>query len=82
MFIESNVSYFSSKGGPITGSLDVGVSTDPKDTAASVKVLMSYTGAKVREQTNVCLMNLAGADGVYIYVRYELLYGHAKPDTL
>lgn len=68
MFIQSNVSSFSSKTGSITGSLDVGVSTDPKDTAASVKVLMSYTGTDVREQTNVCLMNLAGADGLYIYV--------------
>jgi hypothetical protein len=72
IFVQSNVSCLLSQAGPITGSFNLGISTDPNDTRISVKVEMSYSGADIRERTSVCLMNLAGSDGVYIYVcHYE-----------
>lgn len=78
IFVQSNVSCLPSKVGPITGSLTVGINPDPSDTMATVKVLMSYTGTEIREQTSVCLMNLAGSDGLYIYVPPNL----SAPDHL
>ncbi|KIP04224.1 hypothetical protein PHLGIDRAFT_37052 [Phlebiopsis gigantea 11061_1 CR5-6] len=72
MFVQSNVSGPTNTSKVITGSLNVGVSNDPTDTRASVKVLMTYTGTTIREQTSVCLMNLAGSDGLYIYVPERL----------
>ena len=68
MFIQSNVSGPTNTSKVINGSLNVDVSSDPTDTQASVKVVMTYTGTEIREQTSVCLMNLAGSDGLYIYV--------------
>lgn len=68
VFVQSNVSCLQSKAGPITGSLTVSTSPNPQDTNATVKVYMSYTGTHVRERTSVCLMNLYGSDGLYIYV--------------
>ena len=53
---------------PITGSLTVDLTDDPKDTNASIKVAMWYTGTDIRYKTSVCLMNVPGADGLFIYV--------------
>jgi len=80
IFVQSNVSSSSlpSTVGPITGSLAVVINPDPTATQAMVQVLMSYTGTDIREQTSVCLMNLAGSDGLYIYVPPNL----TAPDHL
>ncbi|GJE92203.1 hypothetical protein PsYK624_083560 [Phanerochaete sordida] len=78
IFVQSNVSCLPSKVGPITGSLTVGFNPDLSTNQAAVKVLMSYTGTDIREQTSVCLMNLAGSDGLYIYVPPNL----TAPDHL
>lgn len=78
MFIQSNVSGPLNASSRVTGSLNVGISNDPTDTQASIKVQMSYTGTEVRERTSVCLMNLAGSDGLYIYVPERL----TTPDRL
>lgn len=68
IFVQSNLSCAPFDVGDITGSLNVGINTDPTQTQATVGVFMSYTGTDVREQTSVCLMNLSGSDGLYIYV--------------
>lgn len=68
MFVQSNVTGPANTSNAIKGSLSVGVNSDPADTQATVKVAMSYSGADIRERTSVCLMNLAGSDGLYIYV--------------
>ncbi|KAJ3555406.1 hypothetical protein NM688_g2595 [Phlebia brevispora] len=79
VFVQSNVSYPSNMTSPpISGSLTVNLSDDPKDTNASITVAMSYTGSDVREKTSVCLMNVAGADGLYLFVPEELY----DPDKL
>ncbi|THG99360.1 hypothetical protein EW026_g2963 [Hermanssonia centrifuga] len=79
VFVQSNVSYSASNNPSyINGRLNVDISDDPKDTNVSIKVAMSYSGTDIRQQTSVCLMNLDGADGLYLYVPYNLDY----PDQL
>lgn len=69
IWIQSNVSCLPiAQASPVTGSLSVAVSQDPTDTDATLKISMTYTGKDVRERTSVCVMNLVGSDGVYIYV--------------
>lgn len=69
IWIQSNVSCLPiAQASPVTGSLSVAVSQDPTDTDATLKISMTYTGKDVREHTSVCVMNLVGSDGVYIYV--------------
>ncbi|EKM54500.1 uncharacterized protein PHACADRAFT_196928 [Phanerochaete carnosa HHB-10118-sp] len=78
IFVQSNVSCVPSLVGPVTGSLTVGINPNSTNPRATVDVLMSYTGTDIREQTSVCLMNLAGSDGLYIYVPSNL----TAPDHL
>ena len=48
----------------------MGVNTDPTESRITVKVKMSYSSIDIRERTSVCLMNLQGTNGLYIYVRH------------
>lgn len=69
VFIQSNVSIPANiTSPPITGSLVVNLSDDPQETNASITVAMSYTELYIRQETKVCLMNIAGANGLYIFV--------------
>lgn len=69
IFIQSNMTYAKASPNPLAGSLHVGVNTNSSERQAVIQVDMTYTGTEIRERTSVCVVNLDGSDGLYIYVR-------------
>lgn len=78
VFVQSNMTRSTVTVPPISGSFNVGVSSDPRDTQISIIVDMSYTGVYIRERTSVCMVNLNDSNGVFVYLPLNL----TAPDHL
>ncbi|PCH43785.1 hypothetical protein WOLCODRAFT_122605 [Wolfiporia cocos MD-104 SS10] len=74
VFLHSNVTYTSNGTTTpgITGSLIVGVNSDPNAIDAIVSVTMRYSDQALRNRTSVCLMNVSNSNGLYLYVPSNL----------
>lgn len=74
VFVHSNVSYSSDAQvvDDISGTLLVGVNSDPTVSDGIVSVTMHYSDLSLMERTHVCLMNISGSNGIYLYVPSSL----------
>ncbi|KAH9949543.1 hypothetical protein B0H21DRAFT_98874 [Amylocystis lapponica] len=80
IFLQSNVSYYEENdlSQQVSGTLNVDVNDDPAATDAVVSVSMFYSVASIRMDTSVCLVNLSGSNGIYIYGPHTVQW----PETL
>lgn len=66
--MQSNVTYARTNSDSVSGLLTVQANPNTSERKVTILVDMSYTGKHIRELTSVCVVNMNGSDGLYLYV--------------